>query len=34
VRLVDPNGDVIWTSTQESKGAKYKGSSAEQRTNA
>jgi curli biogenesis system outer membrane secretion channel CsgG len=29
VRLVDPNGDVIWTSTQESKGAKYKGSSAD-----
>jgi curli biogenesis system outer membrane secretion channel CsgG len=29
VRLVDPNGDVIWTSTQESKGAKYKGSNAD-----
>jgi curli biogenesis system outer membrane secretion channel CsgG len=29
VRLVDPNGDVIWTSTQESKGAKYKGSTAD-----
>jgi curli biogenesis system outer membrane secretion channel CsgG len=29
VRLVDPNGDVIWTSTQESKGAKYKGPSAD-----
>jgi curli biogenesis system outer membrane secretion channel CsgG len=29
VRLVDPNGDVIWTSTQESRGAKYKGSSAD-----
>ncbi|MGA2424113.1 MAG: hypothetical protein ABSG07_08930 [Terriglobales bacterium] len=29
VRLVDLNGDVIWTSTQESKGAKYKGSSAD-----
>ncbi len=29
LRLVDPNGDVIWTSTQESKGAKYKGSSAD-----
>jgi curli biogenesis system outer membrane secretion channel CsgG len=29
VRLVDPDGDVIWTSTQESKGAKYKGSSAD-----
>lgn len=29
VRLVDPNGDVIWTSTQESKGAKYRGSSAD-----
>jgi hypothetical protein len=29
VRLVDPNGDVIWTSTQESKGAKYKGSGAD-----
>jgi curli biogenesis system outer membrane secretion channel CsgG len=29
VRLVSPDGDVIWTSTQESKGAKYKGSSAD-----
>lgn len=29
VRLVDANGDVIWTSTQESKGAKYKGSAAD-----
>jgi curli biogenesis system outer membrane secretion channel CsgG len=29
IRLVDPDGDVIWTSTQESKGAKYKGSSAD-----
>lgn len=29
VRLVDGDGDVIWTSTQESKGAKYKGSSAD-----
>jgi curli biogenesis system outer membrane secretion channel CsgG len=29
VRLVNPEGDVIWTSTQESKGAKYKGSSAD-----
>ena len=29
IRLVDSNGDVIWTSTQESKGAKYKGSSAD-----
>ena len=29
VRLVDPNGDIIWTSTQESKGAKYKGSGAD-----
>lgn len=29
VRLVDPAGDVIWTSTQESKGAKYKGASAD-----
>ena len=25
VRLVNPDGDVIWTSTQESKGGKYKG---------
>lgn len=29
VRLVNMDGDVIWTSTQESKGAKYKGSSAD-----
>jgi curli biogenesis system outer membrane secretion channel CsgG len=29
IRLVNPDGDVIWTSTQESKGAKYKGSSAD-----
>jgi hypothetical protein len=29
VRLVNPDGDVIWTSTQESKGAKYKGASAD-----
>jgi len=29
VRLVDPDGDVIWTTTQESKGAKYKGASAD-----
>ena len=29
VRLVNPDGGVIWTSTQESKGAKYKGSSAD-----
>jgi len=29
IRLVDPEGDVIWTSTQESKGAKYRGSSAD-----
>lgn len=29
VRLVNLDGDVIWTSTQESKGAKYKGSSAD-----
>lgn len=29
VRLVNPDGDVIWTTTQESKGAKYKGSSAD-----
>jgi hypothetical protein len=28
-RLVNSEGDVIWTSTQESKGAKYKGASAE-----
>lgn len=29
VRLVDPIGDVIWATTQESKGAKYKGASAD-----
>lgn len=29
VRLVAADGDVIWTSTQESKGAKYKGASAD-----
>ena len=29
VRLVNPDGDVIWTSTQESKGAKYKGSTSD-----
>jgi curli biogenesis system outer membrane secretion channel CsgG len=29
VRLVNLDGDVIWTSAQESKGAKYKGSSAD-----
>ena len=29
VRLVNPDGDVIWTSTQESKGGKYKGASAD-----
>ena len=29
VRLVNSEGDVIWTSTQESKGAKYKGASAD-----
>ena len=29
VRLVNLDGDVIWTSTQESKGAKYEGSSAD-----
>ena len=29
MRLVSPDGDVIWTSTQESKGAKYKGASAD-----
>src|SRR5664280_2819276 len=25
LRLINPDGDVIWTTTQESKGAKYKG---------
>jgi hypothetical protein len=29
VRLVAADGDVIWTCTQESKGAKYKGASAD-----
>jgi len=29
VRIVDSDGDVIWTTTQESKGAKYKGSTAD-----
>ena len=29
VRLVDPDGDVIWSTTQESRGAKYKGASAD-----
>jgi curli biogenesis system outer membrane secretion channel CsgG len=29
IRLVNPDGDVVWTSTQESKGAKYKGASAD-----
>lgn len=29
VRLVDSDGDVIWTTTQESKGAKYKGATAD-----
>jgi curli biogenesis system outer membrane secretion channel CsgG len=29
LRMVDLNGDVIWTTTQESKGAKYKGPSAD-----
>ena len=29
VRLVDKDGDVIWTSTQESTGAKYKGAGAD-----
>ena len=29
IRLVNRDGDVIWTTTQESKGAKYKGSSAD-----
>jgi len=29
VRLVNADGDVIWTSTQESKGAKYKGATAD-----
>ena len=29
VRLVDKDGDVIWATTRESKGAKYKGASAD-----
>ncbi len=29
VRLVNSDGDIIWTTTQESKGAKYKGSNAD-----
>ena len=29
VRLVDKDGDVLWTSSQESTGAKYKGASAD-----
>jgi curli biogenesis system outer membrane secretion channel CsgG len=29
VRLVNSDGDVIWTTTQESKGAKYKGAGAD-----
>jgi curli biogenesis system outer membrane secretion channel CsgG len=29
VRLVDRDGDVIWTAAQESKGAKYKGAAAD-----
>jgi hypothetical protein len=29
VRLVDANGDVIWSTTQESLGAKFKGASAD-----
>lgn len=29
VRLVSADGDVIWTTTQESRGAKYKGASAD-----
>ena len=29
VRLVAADGDVLWTSTQESKGAKYKGATAD-----
>lgn len=29
VRLIDKDGDVLWATTQESKGAKYKGSSAD-----
>ena len=29
VRLVSPDGDVLWSTTKESKGAKYKGASAD-----
>jgi len=29
IRLINADGDVIWTSTQESRGAKYKGASAD-----
>lgn len=29
IRLVNSDGDVIWTTTQESKGAKYKGATAD-----
>jgi N-acetylglutamate synthase/N-acetylornithine aminotransferase len=29
VRLVNGDGDVIWTTTQESAGAKFKGASAD-----
>jgi len=29
IRLVNSDGDVIWTTTQESRGAKYKGASAD-----
>jgi len=29
LRLVTPDGDVIWTTTQESKGAKYRGAAAD-----
>ena len=30
IRLVNSDGDVIWTTAQESKGAKYKGATADQ----
>jgi len=29
VRLVSSDGDVVWSTTQESQGAKYKGASAD-----
>jgi hypothetical protein len=29
VRLVSSDGDVLWSTTQESKGAKYKGATAD-----